>query len=76
MVRFYSIEQHDEMLGLCRVWRGSAFSPDKFDGRYPVPVFGPASRALCQQFVDLLVNDEVGFEFAARDRLLQTEMVV
>lgn len=76
MFKAYRIEQHDEMLGLCRVWRGSAFTEDQFDGRYPVPVFGPVSRDLCERFVAMLVEGQTDYEFVARDRLLQEEMVV
>lgn len=69
MTVYYQIEKYDPSLNLYRVYRGGAFDGQEFDGRYPVPVFGPASFAKCREFVRQ-VCEEGRYEFMARDDLL------
>jgi hypothetical protein len=69
MTVYYRIEQFDNALNLYRVYRGGAFDGQEFDGRFPVPVFGPASERVCREFVRQ-VCEQGRYEFAARDDLL------
>lgn len=64
LTRYYRIEPADEDMPVFRVWRGTATNDQVFDGRYTVPVFGPASFAACQQFVDRVCSGSP--EFSAR----------
>lgn len=66
VTRYYRIEPADQDMPLFKVWRGGALDGCEFDGQYTVPVFGPASHAMCAEFVRLIVSGECSTEFAAR----------